>query len=96
LAVVLAEPPYVFLKVSEVASPLSAVGHPQMLVLFDRGADLEVALSMLDQLAVEIPSQRYAAERARLQALGMISRERTWPASPAWRARCFFVTWKGM
>ena len=90
LEVILAEPTYVFLKVGELTSPLGAVGHPQMLVLFDREAPLDVSLSTLDHLAFEIPSERYAAERERLQALGMIVRERAWPDSLAWKAHSLF------
>ena len=90
LEVVLAKPTYVFLKVGELPSPLGAVGHPQMLVLFDREAPLDVSRSTLDHLAFEIPSERYAAERERLQALGMIVRERSWPESLSWKAHSIF------
>lgn len=90
LEIVLAEPNYVFLRVGDLPSPLGAVGHPQMLVLFDREAALDVALSTLDHLAFEIASERYAAARERLQARGMLERERAWPDSLAWRARSLF------
>jgi catechol 2,3-dioxygenase len=90
LEIVRAEPTYVFLKVGELSSPLGAVDHPQMLVLFDRGAVLDVSLSTLDHLAFEILSERYAAERERLRALGMIVRERAWPDTLSWRAHSVF------
>jgi catechol 2,3-dioxygenase-like lactoylglutathione lyase family enzyme len=90
LEIVRAEPHYVFLKVGELSSPLGTVGHPQMLVLFERGVNLETSLSTLDHLAFEIAGERYAAERERLQALGMVVRERAWPDSLAWKARSLF------
>jgi len=90
LEIVLAEPNYIFFRVGELPSPLGAVGHPQMLVLFDREVALDVALGTLDHLAFEIASERYAAARERLQARGMLVRERAWPDSLAWRARSRF------
>ena len=90
MEIVLAEPDYVFLRVGDLPSPLGAVGHPQMLVLFDREAALDVALTTLDHLAFEIASERYAAARERLQARGMLERERAWPDRLAWRARSLF------
>jgi len=91
MEVVLSEPHYVFLRAGDLRSPLGAVGHPQMLVLFDREAAMDAALSTLDHLAFEIASERYAAARGRLQARGMLERERAWPDSLAWRARSLFL-----
>ncbi len=91
LEIVLSEENHVFLKVGEVPSPLGAVGHPQMLVLFDRGVELDTALTTLDHLAFEIPSDHYPAERERLQAMGLVIRERSWTDSLAWRARALFI-----
>ena len=90
LEVVLTKPTYVFLKVGELDSPLGQVGHPQMLVLFNRETQLDVSFSTLDHLAFEIPSERYAAERERLHALGMIVRERAWPDTLSWKACSLF------
>ena len=91
LEIVLAEPNYVFLKVGDLPSPLGAVGHPQMLVLFDRGVELDPTRTTLDHLAFEVPSDRYPAERERLLARGWVIRERSWPESLAWRARSLFL-----
>jgi catechol 2,3-dioxygenase-like lactoylglutathione lyase family enzyme len=90
LTVERAEPGYVFLKVGELDSPLGGVGHPQMLVLFDRKVELDVKRSTLDHLAFEVPPERFARERERLAALGMIVRERAWPDTLSWRARSLF------
>jgi glyoxylase I family protein len=91
LEIVLAQPDYVFLKVGELPSPLGAAGHPQMLVLFDRGVAPDQTLTTLDHLAFEVPSDQYPAVRERLMAQGMVIRERAWPDSLAWRARSLFI-----
>ena len=91
LEIVLSEENHVFLKVGELPSALGAVGHPQMLVLFDRGVELDTALTTLDHLAFEIPSDRYPAELERFQAMGLVFLERSWPDSLAWRARSLFI-----
>jgi catechol-2,3-dioxygenase len=90
LEVALAEPNYVFLKVADLHSPLGGVGHPQMLVLFDRDVPLDQARSSLDHLAFEIPAGEYEAQKRRLQAMGKLLRERAWPDTLAWRARALF------
>ena len=81
---------HVFLKVGELESPLGAVGHPQMLVLFDRGAELDIAMSTLDHLAFEIPGDEYDAQWRRLEARGFELRERSYPETLAWKARSLF------
>jgi catechol 2,3-dioxygenase-like lactoylglutathione lyase family enzyme len=91
LEIVLEKPEYVFLKVGELPSPLGAVGHPQMLVLFDRGVALDQAVTTLDHLAFEVPGDLYPTVRERLTAQGMVIRERSWPDSLAWRARSLFI-----
>ncbi len=62
-----------------------------MLVLFDRGVELDTALTTLDHLAFEIPSDGYPVELERLQAMGMVIRERSWPDSLPWHARSLFI-----
>jgi catechol-2,3-dioxygenase len=91
LEIVLTQPEYVFLKVGELPSPLGAAGHPQMLILFDRGVAPDQTFTTLDHLAFELPSDQYPAVRERLAAQGMIIRERSWPDSLAWRARSLFI-----
>ncbi len=81
---------HVFLKVGELPSPLGQVGHPQMLVLFDRQVALDQATTTLDHLAFEIPPDRLATERQRLRARGELVRERAWPETLPWRARALF------
>jgi catechol 2,3-dioxygenase-like lactoylglutathione lyase family enzyme len=83
-------PNYVFLKVAELESPLGGVGHPQMLVLFDRGDDPDSAEGTLDHLAFEIPEDEYETQRSRLEAKGFDLRQRSWPDTLAWRARSLF------
>ncbi len=90
LEVELSEPNYVFLKVGELESPLGAVGHPQMLVLFDRDVELDIGMSTLDHLAFEIPSDEYETQWSRLEAKGFKLRERSFPKTLAWRARSLF------
>ena len=86
----ISEPHHVFLKVSELNSPLGDIGHPQLLALFNRQIDLDISMTTLDHLAFEIPSEQYEAELARFKAMGMVIRERSWPDSLDWRARSFF------
>ena len=84
-------PKYVFMKAGELNSPLGRGGHPQLLVLFDREVPLDIALTTFDHLAFEIPLERYAAERERLQELGLEVSERDWSGIHAWlRARSLF------
>ncbi len=87
---VLSGPNYVFLKVADLPSALGSVGHPQLLVLFDRQTEPDIALSTLDHLAFEIPADEYADELEHFKSLGMVLRERSWPDSLDWRARSFF------
>lgn len=58
LEIELSGPNHVFLKVGDLQSPLGEVGHPQMLVFFDREAKLDIALSTLEHLAFELPHEQ--------------------------------------
>jgi catechol 2,3-dioxygenase-like lactoylglutathione lyase family enzyme len=90
LTVVQAYPTYVFLKIADLHSPLGAVDHPQMLVLFDRQVPLDQKFTTLDHLAFEIPADQYDAQWQRLEALGCRLRQRTWPDTLNWRGRALF------
>ena len=91
LEIVRAYPTIVFLKVGELDSPLGRGGHPQLLVLFDRRVQLDIALTTLDHLAFEISLEQYPTERERLQQKGLEVTERIWQAEYAWlRARSLF------
>lgn len=91
LEIVRSYPKYVFMNVGELNSPLGRGGHPQLLVLFDREVPLDIGLTTLDHLAFEIPLERYAAERERLQGMGFELVERAWSGIHAWlRARSLF------
>ncbi len=91
LEVVRAYPKYVFLKAGELDSPLGHAGHPQLLVLFDREVQLDIALTTIDHLAFEIPLIQYETERKRLQEMGFEVREKVWSGDLAWlRARSLF------
>jgi catechol 2,3-dioxygenase-like lactoylglutathione lyase family enzyme len=61
-----AYPSIVFLKAGELDSPLGHGGHPQLLVLFNRQVQVDIALSTLDHLAFEIPLEKFQAEHERL------------------------------
>ena len=71
LETVRAYPTIVFLKAGELDSPLGSGGHPQLLVIFDRQAQLDIALSTLDHIAFEIPLEQFQAERERLQQFSL-------------------------
>ena len=91
LEIVRTYPKYVFMKAGELNSPLGRGGHPQLLVLFDREVPLDIGLTTLDHLAFEIPLERYAVERARLQAMGLEWSERAWSGiHDCLRARSLF------
>lgn len=92
LEIELSEPDYVFLRVGDLKSPLGSVGHPQMLVLFDRSVELDAAVTTLDHLAFEIPSREYQAQWDRLERRGFALRERSWPETLPWRARSLFFS----
>ena len=53
LEIVRAYPTIVFLKAGELDSPLGRGGHPQLLVLFDRQVQPDIALTTLDHIAFE-------------------------------------------
>jgi catechol 2,3-dioxygenase len=92
LETVRAYPTLVFLKVGELGSPLGRGGHPQLLVLFDRQVQPDIALSTLDHIAFEIPLEHFPAERERLQQLGLEVSERIWRGEYAWLgARSLFL-----
>jgi catechol 2,3-dioxygenase-like lactoylglutathione lyase family enzyme len=91
LEIVRTYPKYVFMKAGELNSPLGRGGHPQLLVLFDREVALDIALTTLDHLAFEIYIEQFAAERERLQGMGLELTERAWTGIHAWlRARSLF------
>ena len=91
LEIVRAYPTIVFLKVGELDSPLGRGGHPQLLVLFDRKAKLDIALTTVDHFAFEISLEQYPTERERLQQMGLELTERIWQGEYAWlQARSVF------
>jgi catechol 2,3-dioxygenase len=91
LETVRAYPTMAFLKAGELDSPLGRGGHPQLLVLFDRQVQLDIALTTLDHLAFEISLEQYPTERERLQQMGLEVTERIWQGEYAWlRARSLF------
>lgn len=59
-------PGYVFFRVAE-----GIEGHPQLLVLFDRGVNLSPATSTLDHFAFVIDLDDHEHERRRLEASGL-------------------------
>jgi catechol 2,3-dioxygenase-like lactoylglutathione lyase family enzyme len=86
-----AYPTIAFLKAGELDSPLGRGGHPQLLVLFDRQVQLDIALTTLDHLAFEISLEQYPTEQERLQQMGLEVTERIWQGEYAWlRARSLF------
>jgi catechol 2,3-dioxygenase len=92
LETVRAYPTIVFLKAGELDSPLGRGGHPQLLVLFDRQVQIDIALTTLDHIAFEIPLEQFQAERERLQQLGLEVSERIWHGEFAWLgARSLFL-----
>ena len=92
LEIVRAYPTMVFLKAGELDSPLGRGGHPQLLVLFDRQVQLDIALTTLDHIAFEIPLEQFQAERERLQQRGLEVSERIWRGEYAWLgARSLFI-----
>ena len=85
-------PTIVFLKIGELDSPLGRGGHPQILVLFDRKVQPDIALSTLDHIAFEIPLELFQVERERLQQLGLEVSVRIWREEYAWLgARSLFI-----
>lgn len=59
-------PGYAFFRVAE-----GIEGHPQLLVLFDRGVDVSPAKSTLDHFAFVIDLDDHEDERRRLEGLGL-------------------------
>ena len=57
---------YVFFKIAE-----GVEGHPQVLVLFDRGVDVSPRTSTLDHLAFVIKPDEYHKWRRHLEDLGL-------------------------
>ena len=87
-----AYPTMAFLKAGELDSPLGRGGHSQLLVLFDRQVQPDIALSTLDHIAFEIPLEHFQAECERLQQLGLEVSEQIWRGEYAWlRARSLFL-----
>lgn len=71
---------FVFFKVAP-----GAEGHPQALVLFDRGVEVGTAASTLDHLAFVIELDDYEARRRQLEGLGLPVTAKEFPAFQ-WRA----------
>lgn len=71
---------YVFFKVAE-----GMEGHPQALVLFDRGIDVGPKSSTLDHLAFVIDLDDYDARRRQLEGLGLAVTPKEFPFFH-WRA----------
>lgn len=86
----LTEPQVVFLEICQHGTPLAKIGHPQLLALFNRGQAIDLSVTTFDHVAFEISNDRYDAELARFDGMGMVIRERTWPDSLLWRGRSFF------
>jgi catechol 2,3-dioxygenase-like lactoylglutathione lyase family enzyme len=92
LELVRAYPAIVFLKAGKLDSPLGRSGHPQLLVLFDRQVQPDIALTTLDHIAFEISLEQFPAELERLRQLGLEVSERIWRGEYAWlRARSLFI-----
>ena len=75
---------HVFFKVAE-----GVKGHPQALVLFDRGAAVAPKTSTLDHLAFVIDLDDYDARRSQLEGLGLRVTPKEFPFFH-WRA--LFIT----
>jgi catechol-2,3-dioxygenase len=71
---------YVFFKVAE-----GVEGHPQALVLFDRGVEVGPETSTLDHLAFVIELGEYDARRHQLEDLGLRVTAKEFPLFH-WRA----------
>jgi catechol-2,3-dioxygenase len=71
---------YVFFKVAE-----GVEGHPQALVLFDRGVPVRPEMSTLDHLAFIIDLDDYDARRRQLEGLGLSVTAKEFPFFQ-WRA----------
>ncbi len=79
---------YAFFRVGEAVK-----GHPQFLVLFDRGVEVVPATTTLDHFAFIIDLGEYEAERRRLQDLGVQVRIKSFPHFH-WRS-LFFIDPEG-
>lgn len=77
------EPHFVFFKLAEAED-----GHPQILGLFSREAEVGQASSTLDHFAFLIPLEDYEAQRERLVGLGIEVLPTTF-ANFHWRALFF-------
>lgn len=74
---------YVFFRVGEAIE-----GHPQLVVLFDRGVEVVPATTTLDHFAFIIDLSDYEAERSRLEELGVQVRTKIFPHFH-WRSLIF-------
>jgi catechol-2,3-dioxygenase len=72
---------YVFFKIAD-----GVEGHPQLLVLFDRGVEVEPKASTLDHLAFVIHPDDYDVWRRRLEDLGL----------PLTRKEFSFAHWRAL
>ena len=89
-SVQLAQETHVFMTIAELPSPLGHANHNQVLGLFDRKSDPDLARSTLDHLAFEVAPEDYMQEREKFMEKGMVIRERSWPDSLDWRGNSFF------
>jgi catechol 2,3-dioxygenase-like lactoylglutathione lyase family enzyme len=81
---------HVFMKIADLPSPLGALGHGQLFVLFARGVQPDIRVTTLDHLAFEISPDEYDETLNKFKAAGLVLRERSWPDSLDWRGRSFF------
>jgi len=86
------EPTIAFLTIQQADTPLGRHGHPQLLALIDfqrhifakgRFDGHDARRSTLNHLAFEIPPESYAAEKERLETLGISPRAVVFPAMAA-------------
>jgi len=74
---------YVFFRVAD-----AMAGHPQLLVLFDRGVEVGPATTTLDHFAFVIAASVYDHERRRLEGLGLTVSVKQFPHFQ-WRSLFF-------
>jgi catechol-2,3-dioxygenase len=77
------DPSFCFLKVADATE-----GHPHLLVLFDRGVEVEQRTSTLDHFAFLIELKDYEEHRERLTGLGVDVFPKTFPRF-GWRSLFF-------
>jgi catechol-2,3-dioxygenase len=73
-------PDCVFLKIAE-----GVEGHPQALVLFDRGVEVGPESSTIDHFAFVIDREEYDERRRQLETLGLVVQAKEFPGF-GWRS----------